>query len=159
MSVYLFFFFFSSRRRHTRFDCDWSSDVCSSDLAKREWKYHHRWSCTSSERPNGKRVWSSLVILPDAPARSSSARSLVFLLRSHLVYHPHTSTQRRPRQQCRILRTVRHPKMSQSASSSLTTSQIEVHARRDCRAANCTRILQQKLSHSLDNLGVLADDG
>src|SRR5256886_8926571 len=25
-------FVFSSRRRHTRFDCDWSSDVCSSDL-------------------------------------------------------------------------------------------------------------------------------
>src|SRR2546430_17426978 len=31
MYIY-FFFFFSSRRRHTRFDCDWSSDVCSSDL-------------------------------------------------------------------------------------------------------------------------------
>src|SRR2546430_5524483 len=29
-----FFFFFSSRRRHTRFDCDWSSDVCSSDLRR-----------------------------------------------------------------------------------------------------------------------------
>src|SRR2546430_13237920 len=29
---YAIFFFFSSRRRHTRFDCDWSSDVCSSDL-------------------------------------------------------------------------------------------------------------------------------
>src|SRR5882762_11387611 len=28
----MFFFFFSSRRRHTRFKCDWSSDVCSSDL-------------------------------------------------------------------------------------------------------------------------------
>src|SRR2546430_7962011 len=28
-------FFFSSRRRHTRFDCDWSSDVCSSDLGQR----------------------------------------------------------------------------------------------------------------------------
>src|SRR2546427_10264957 len=28
------FFFFSSRRRHTRFDCDWSSDVCSSDLLR-----------------------------------------------------------------------------------------------------------------------------
>src|SRR5256886_9632237 len=26
-------FFFSSRRRHTIFDCDWSSDVWSSDLA------------------------------------------------------------------------------------------------------------------------------
>src|SRR5688572_31350741 len=30
--AHLLFFFFSSRRRHTRFDCDWSSDVCSSDL-------------------------------------------------------------------------------------------------------------------------------
>src|SRR2546430_12380445 len=29
-------FFFSSRRRHTRFDCDWSSDVCSSDLTPLE---------------------------------------------------------------------------------------------------------------------------
>src|SRR5947207_13726900 len=27
-------FFFSSRRRHTRSLCDWSSDVCSSDLRK-----------------------------------------------------------------------------------------------------------------------------
>src|SRR3712207_767310 len=27
------FFFFSSRRRHTRYWRDWSSDVCSSDLA------------------------------------------------------------------------------------------------------------------------------
>src|SRR5882762_10849358 len=29
------FFFFSSRRGHTRFKCDWSSDVCSSDLRGR----------------------------------------------------------------------------------------------------------------------------
>src|SRR6266480_6405517 len=28
----IIFFFFSSRRRHTRLTCDWSSDVCSSDL-------------------------------------------------------------------------------------------------------------------------------
>src|SRR4051812_50139405 len=28
-------FFFSSRRRHTRLTCDWSSDVCSSDLPSR----------------------------------------------------------------------------------------------------------------------------
>src|SRR5690242_21470537 len=27
-------FFFSSRRRHTRLTCDWSSDVCSSDLER-----------------------------------------------------------------------------------------------------------------------------
>src|SRR5260221_399131 len=32
--VYFPFFFFSSRRRHTRSLCDWSSDVCSSDLLK-----------------------------------------------------------------------------------------------------------------------------
>src|SRR5215211_5649491 len=28
------FFFFSSRRRHTSSLCDWSSDVCSSDLRR-----------------------------------------------------------------------------------------------------------------------------
>src|SRR2546430_13221511 len=33
-AVIVLFFFFSSRRRHTRFDCDWSSDVCSSDLRR-----------------------------------------------------------------------------------------------------------------------------
>src|SRR5688572_31344436 len=38
---FFFFFFFSSRRRHTRFDCDWSSDVCSSDLC---------WTIPSSPR-------------------------------------------------------------------------------------------------------------
>src|SRR2546430_9945320 len=46
------FFFFSSRRRHTSFDCDWSSDVCSSDLGK--WKpsilfYLERRVCRFSE--------------------------------------------------------------------------------------------------------------
>src|SRR6516164_5882969 len=28
------YFFFSSSRRHTRWNCDWSSDVCSSDLPR-----------------------------------------------------------------------------------------------------------------------------
>src|SRR2546426_7412976 len=32
-------FFFSSRRRHTRLQGDWSSDVCSSDLAE-----YNRWA-------------------------------------------------------------------------------------------------------------------
>src|SRR5882762_10980080 len=41
--VRLFFFFFSSRRRHTRFKCDWSSDVCSSDLFS-----HHQ--CVANSR-------------------------------------------------------------------------------------------------------------
>src|SRR5437762_1487641 len=34
--MYIRFFFFSSRRRHTRYIGDWSSDVCSSDLALTE---------------------------------------------------------------------------------------------------------------------------
>src|SRR2546427_8586130 len=39
-AVLCFFFFFSSRRRHTRFDCDWSSDVCSSDLLLERGEVH-----------------------------------------------------------------------------------------------------------------------
>src|ERR1039457_5071705 len=35
-SVDLVVLFFSSRRRHTRLQGDWSSDVCSSDLLRRE---------------------------------------------------------------------------------------------------------------------------
>src|SRR5438034_4150543 len=41
--IFFFFFFFSSRRRHTRSLCDWSSDVCSSDLSG--W---FRWTTTFS---------------------------------------------------------------------------------------------------------------
>src|SRR6266481_9799318 len=50
MNPYVFFFFFSSRRRHTRWNCDWSSDVCSSDLTagwgwlpvRRSWRLNER---------------------------------------------------------------------------------------------------------------------
>src|SRR5690606_23114072 len=49
-------FFFSSRRRHTRFSRDWSSDVCSSDLARpagvcsqmAQSNIHSAWSPTGS---------------------------------------------------------------------------------------------------------------
>src|SRR5437870_13687786 len=36
MMMICFLFFFSSRRRHTRWPRDWSSDVCSSDLASNQ---------------------------------------------------------------------------------------------------------------------------
>src|SRR5882724_13195952 len=42
MTLYRVFFFFSSRRRHTRCLSDWSSDVCSSDLANERDRYN--WS-------------------------------------------------------------------------------------------------------------------
>src|SRR2546430_4297868 len=50
VSLLLYFFFFSSRRRHTRFDCDWSSDVCSSDLyrlchLRRLWDFPRKVKC------------------------------------------------------------------------------------------------------------------
>src|SRR5215475_537021 len=50
----LFFFFFSSRRRHTRFSRDWSSDVCSSDLAKCASGEGHRLSVLTVSYPGGR---------------------------------------------------------------------------------------------------------
>src|SRR5262245_37013001 len=75
-SVYVscyFSFFFSSRRRHTRCLSDWSSDVCSSDLRKRQpllrqkLKSHLR--RMSSSPANSTRVWIRF-------ARSTLTRSL-----------------------------------------------------------------------------------
>src|SRR6476661_2652611 len=54
------FFFFSSRRRHTRFKCDWSSDVCSSDLLRR----------AADASPAGA-VWD--VVTTDEPRRRLAA--------------------------------------------------------------------------------------
>src|SRR6266480_5588261 len=36
LGMRIVFFFLSSRRRHTRLTCDWSADVCSSDLFRGE---------------------------------------------------------------------------------------------------------------------------
>src|SRR5438477_9574974 len=49
----LFFFFFSSRRRHTRLTCDWSSDVCSSDLSNGRAASGSRSSTTTIARRSG----------------------------------------------------------------------------------------------------------
>src|SRR5258706_1485269 len=65
------FFFFSSRRRHTRLVSDWSSDVCSSDLASR-WPPRgrcrardDRWTraswCRSRRRSYLLRYYSSVI--------------------------------------------------------------------------------------------------
>src|SRR5205085_6641615 len=47
---------FSSRRRHTRFDCDWSSDVCSSDLGQDKGETASSEISCRGERPVGRRV-------------------------------------------------------------------------------------------------------
>src|SRR5882762_3063301 len=56
------FFFFSSRRRHTRFKCDWSSDVCSSDLGMKvssfSETFHSQYFCSTTlecQHETGKR--------------------------------------------------------------------------------------------------------
>src|SRR5688572_31349489 len=53
----MYYFFFSSRRRHTRFDCDWSSDVCSSDLGGGAPEC--RLNPESTSRPSGPSVSGS----------------------------------------------------------------------------------------------------
>src|SRR5438132_10964037 len=56
----LVFFFFSSRRRHTRSLCDWSSDVCSSDLKyKRTRKEVDEVALASQQR--AKQAWDACV--------------------------------------------------------------------------------------------------
>src|SRR2546427_12448763 len=71
------FFFFSSRRRHTRFDCDWSSDVCSSDLDHGEHTFELLKSlgervargetCYSVVRPVAYRKDVRTLVLEEAP--------------------------------------------------------------------------------------------
>src|SRR5256885_9931902 len=58
-------FFFSSRRRHTRLQGDWSSDVCSSDLA----------SAALARRPSGSLVspCTSSTIVASAEYRATAA--------------------------------------------------------------------------------------
>src|SRR5882762_10597844 len=83
--VFLFsFFFFSSRRRHTRFKCDWSSDVCSSDLFPG--RQLQRDESASNLRFSGRKIGdaeirNSLVVAGAAPHESAiqSARSDLLL--------------------------------------------------------------------------------
>src|SRR5438132_13652397 len=51
LPVFSFFFFFSSRRRHTRSLCDWSSDVCSSDLREGEGRHRDEPEITAGQDP------------------------------------------------------------------------------------------------------------
>src|SRR5438093_10310266 len=56
---FFFFFFFSSRRRHTRLVSDWSSDVCSSDLGRRD--------RAGAFRRRGLRMTAAVETIRDAP--------------------------------------------------------------------------------------------
>src|SRR5205807_5897580 len=60
-----FFFFFSSRRRHTRLQGDWSSDVCSSDLARLFVQTADRFACLLrlSQMPSGACLLRFAIVL------------------------------------------------------------------------------------------------
>src|SRR5947207_4198138 len=75
----VFFFFFSSRRRHTRSLCDWSSDVCSSDLLGRADSLPLKLSCLAiylmKPRQTRKLIAASLLIVIAASAALSRPAS------------------------------------------------------------------------------------
>src|SRR5438034_8541603 len=69
--VFFFFFFFSSRRRHTRSLCDWSSDVCSSDLDKLSLQVHpdDAYASVHEQAAGGRgktEMWHAVSALPGA---------------------------------------------------------------------------------------------
>src|SRR2546430_3325297 len=65
-------FFFSSRRRHTRFDCDWSSDVCSSDLLA-SGPSNHKFAWTFSNLSFSEAVKNAALALTDYIQTSSQS--------------------------------------------------------------------------------------
>src|SRR5207249_9352634 len=65
-----FIFFFSSRRRHTRSKRDWSSDVCSSDLAMSFMDGELR-RPTSSQELHGAGIGSRSVAIVATPGSSA----------------------------------------------------------------------------------------
>src|SRR5262249_59129120 len=69
------FFFFSSRRRHTRLVSDWSSDVCSSDLAFA----HNFWP---NESPLGKHIAVGTLPLAEIVSVTRNVKNQSLTLRS-----------------------------------------------------------------------------
>src|SRR2546426_5834207 len=86
------FFFFSSRRRHTRLQGDWSSDVCSSDLATT------RDLTAGRSRRRSRAPWAA------APATSRSTRPSNW-----------------PRLACEVRRQSRHRRRSMAAGKRKAT--------------------------------------
>src|SRR5947207_15774873 len=89
------YFFFSSRRRHTRSLCDWSSDVCSSDLGLTNWptrgKTFIHWT-TASRRMRPGDIYLAQFPFGDAPGMK---------LRPVLLLTGARSEERRVGKECR----------------------------------------------------------
>src|SRR2546430_10296134 len=92
--VVLVFFFFSSRRRHTRFDCDWSSDVCSSDLSVIHTKSLGQEHC----RLTGEKVDDVVIV---GGCKSAIEAANIFLAAGKRVNWVIRSEERRVGKECR----------------------------------------------------------
>src|SRR2546430_3793115 len=92
----LLLFFFSSRRRHTRFDCDWSSDVCSSDLSSIS-----ELSCDSETSPLSASTCSSLPVVTGASNRTFLIRNRILESYFSGVQNAKRSEERRVGKECR----------------------------------------------------------
>src|SRR2546430_8880136 len=89
-------FFFSSRRRHTRFDCDWSSDVCSSDLPRAAGLRAARQDIHGPGVPPRVDADAAPPAAPDLPPRARGARA-----HGPMAHRPRRSEERRVGKECR----------------------------------------------------------
>src|SRR2546430_6676614 len=87
-------FFFSSRRRHTRFDCDWSSDVCSSDLLPKQASDQRM----SRQIPTEALTYYSRALLYQDRGQKDKA---VEMYQKALAVFPDRSEERRVGKECR----------------------------------------------------------
>src|SRR2546430_4794616 len=95
LSLVVCLFFFSSRRRHTRFDCDWSSDVCSSDLRQP--------SRTVDLTTVGVNAWAAVHLIADAlqGSKQKTSAALVKRLNTKGAVTTTRSEERRVGKECR----------------------------------------------------------
>src|SRR5438034_3876111 len=115
----IIFFFFSSRRRHTRSLCDWSSDVCSSDLHRAP---QHRARALVPWRPGRRAGAPGTRGDPARGARGVRGRLPGDALRRDAAARgAHAHARRRPRDppDGRALRRARHPHQAHSPRGAL----------------------------------------
>src|SRR5689334_16688940 len=145
----LFFFFFSSRRRHTRWNCDWSSDVCSSDLRRTRIAGAHARGPTAERLPRtcrgGRRCLRRAAGAPLAAGRGLRGRA------GGGGPQPGRGVAGRPR--CRRARCPRHSTQAGQQGTPMTYATIKLE--RDGVLATLTLNRPDKMNSLNDQL--LAD--
>src|SRR5690242_3524052 len=149
------FFFFSSRRRHTRLTCDWSSDVCSSDLGSRRREpglepaacpVRHAADQPSARLQCRRRLhqWRRILLLPPAPGRTRASPPHRWAVSPPLCPGGSLARGPPPRQQRRADARRRPPGDAMQAIGRFLRL-----------LAACTRRLAQSPSHHTRRLGAL----